>query len=266
MKWSMLFLSLLFSCSAFAEFDETQIQVPINESNEEILFGTTCRSRDHWDICFSINLLDQRKMRSFKFMNTGGNPTVPQSGVMIGRDYEFNFEGLARSDMSLLVWDSPDENESHGHLKLMYFFPRDIMPAIRFDDSQGLKTLVVTLPTREEVVFNESTHEVISGALSEAPVKQTSGGHAVAPSVNYIGKGVVVEASALANWPVGFTGDRASKMVLIKKTGHKNCIVPGKELFYTDESKGGNVFFNKKYINDKTFDSYVQNRCGFSIY
>lgn len=266
MKKSIVLFFLLFSTAAMAEFDETQIQAPIKESNEEILHGSACNSREHWDICFSINPDDVRTMRSFKFSNVGINPTVPSEGFSVGRDYEFNFEGLARSDMSLLVWDSPDENESHGHLKLMYFFPREIMPAIRFDDSQGLSTLVVTLPTREEVIFNQKTHEVISGALSEAPIKQTSSGHAVAPAVNYKGRGVVVEASAQADWPVGFTGDRASKTVLIKKTGYKNCIVPGKELFYTDSSKGGNVFFSKKYITDAAFDSYVQGRCGFSIY
>ncbi len=262
-----LFISTAISTAAFAEFDETQIQAPIKESNEEILYGSTCRSREHWDICFSVNPQNERTMKSFKFTNVGGNPTVPQEGgFMVGREFDFGFEGLARSDMNLLIWDAPDENESHGHLKIMYFFPREIMPAIRFDNSQGVNTLIVTLPTREEVVFSADTHEVISGALTEAPIKQTSTGHATAPAVNYKGRGVVVEASALADWPVGFEGDRASKTVLIKKVGQKNCIVPGKELFYTDHSKGGNVFFNKKYITDAAFDSYVQSRCGFSIY
>jgi len=97
-------------------------------------------------------------------------------------------------------------------------------------------------------------------------MKQTGSGHAVAPGIQYKGRGVVVEASALADWPVGFEGDRASKTVLLKKMGFKNCVVPGRELFYTDHTRGGNVFFNKKYISDAAFDSYVQNRCGFSIY
>lgn len=264
------FLSFYFlvPSSVYADFDETQIQKPINESNEEILFSSSCRTREHgfWDVCYSVNPQNEKLMRSFKFSNSGVNETVPNSGFMIGRDFEFNFEGLARSDMSLLVWDSPDQNESHGHLKIMYFFPRDILPAIRFDDSQGVNYLIVTLPTREEVIFDEKSHQVVAGVLNEAPIKQTSGGPATAPAVQYQGTGVVVEATALADWPVGFEGEKAAKTVLIKKKGHKFCVVPGKELFYTDHKKGGNVFFNKKYLTDKAFDSYVQNRCGFSIY
>ena len=265
MKHSVFLLLLnLLTFNAFAEFNETQIQYPIKESNEEILYGSSCRTREHqlWDVCFSINPQGAKLMRSFKFSNYGENDIVPNSGFGVGREFEFNFEGLARSDMSLLVWDSPDQSESHAHLKLLTFFPREVMPAIRYYQDANSDVIIVTLPTREEVIFNGKTREVISGALKEGPMKQTATGHALAPDVQYQGRGVVIEASALADWPVGV----AQRIATIKKAGFKSCLVPISELWFTDHGKGGNVFFNKKLISDSAFDQWLKKRCAFSIY
>lgn len=265
-------LMALISASAFAgelpEFDETLIRSPINELNEITLYGGGCNTRKHlrWDMCYSIDRQDNYTPRSFQFTNEGGNASVPNEGIYVGRSFEFNFEGMARSDMSLMIWDSPDEYENHGHLKLLTFFPRDVMPAIRYESDSEKDILIVTLPTREEVIFNGKTREIISGALTEGPMKQTSSGAATAPNVQYAGSGVVVEASALADWPVGFEGEASAKTVTIKKKGEKTCFVPGKDLWYTDHSKGGNVFFNKSLYTNAAFDTYVKKKCGFSIY
>jgi len=268
MKNPIALLLLLASTAAFAEFDETLIQEPIKESNEAILFGGGCRTRDHerWDMCYSIDRNNVYTPRSFQLANDGGNASVPNSGFSVSRSFEFNFEDLARSDMSLMIWDSPDETESHGHLKLMTFFPRDIMPAIRYESDADKDIVIVSLPTREEVIFNGKTREIISGALTEGPMKQASSGAALVPDIQYAGSGVVVEASALANWPVGFEGEASAKYVTIKKKGQKTCSVLGKDLWYTDHSKGGNVFFNKKLYSNDAFDAYVKKNCGFSIY
>lgn len=264
-------LMFLISTSTIAqvlEFDETLIQAPIFESNEEVLYGGGCRTRDHlrWDMCYSINPEKEYTPRNFKFQNYGPNKIVTNTGFSMGRSFEFKFEGMARSDMGLMIWDSPDEYESHAHIKLMTFFPRDIMPAIRYESDSEKDILIVTLPTREEVIFNGKTREVISGVFSEGPIRQTSSGAATSPDVQYTGAGVVIEASAVANWPVGFEGEASAKTVSIKKRGHKTCYVPGKDLWYTDRSKGGNVFFNKKLYSNEAFDSYVKKNCKFSIY
>jgi hypothetical protein len=265
-KSLVLFLAFIFSVKAFADFDETIIQQPPKESDEEILYSSLCKTRQHghWDVCYGVNEKDEQLMRSFKFSNLGGNKTVPMSGFSIRRDFEFSFEGLARSDMNLLIWDAPDEMVNHIHLKIMYFFPRLILPAIRFDESNS--TNIVTLPTREEVVFNNKTNEVLSGVLTEGSLKQNSSGAAVAPNIQYNGTGVVVEADAQADWPVGIESVNTARNVSIKKKGFKTCLVPNKELFYTDDNKGGNVFINKKYISDAAFDTFLKSRCGFSIY
>ena len=261
-------LIFLFSLSAYAEFDETLIQTPIKDSNEAILFAGGCRTQEHlrWDMCYSIDRDNYYTPRSFQFANYGGNASVPNSGYYVSRNFEFNFEDLARSDMSLMIWDSPDDNERHGHLKLMTFFPREIMPAIRYESDSEKDIVIVSLPTREEVVFNGKTYEILSGALSEGPMKQAPNGAALAPDVQYEGSGVVVESSALAGWPVGFEGEASAKYVTIKKKGQKTCNVLGKDLWYTDHNKGGNVFFNKKLYSNDAFDAYVKKNCGFSIY
>nr|BDT28517.1 hypothetical protein BHI3_19830 [Bacteriovorax sp. HI3] len=265
---SIVLLAMLSSVSAYAEFDETLIQAPLKESNEVELNGISCRTRNHnrWDICYDIDRNNNYNETSFKFQNNGVNRIVPMEGFGVGRDFEFQFQDMARSDLGLLVWDSPDEVESHAHLKMMYFFPRNILPAIRYESDAEKDLVIVTLPTEEEVVFNGKTKEIISGALTEGPIKQTSNGTAIAPDVQYNGKGVVVEAAAVADWPVGFEGDKASKIVSVKKKGQKTCLIPGKELWFTDHSKGGNVFFNKKLISNEAFDKFLKGRCGFGIY
>lgn len=268
MKTTLLSFLLSLSLNASAEHDETLIQPPVKESNEVSLYATSCRTRSHlrWDVCYSVDRDDNYRMTSFKFRNAGINKIVPMEGFGVGRDYEFQFEDLARSDMGLLLWDAPDEIESHAHLKIMVFFPRDIMPAVRYESDAQKDTVTVTLPTGEEVIFNGKTKEVISGVLSEGPIKQKADGSAIAPDVEYTGSGVVVEATALADWPVGYMEQMASKIVSIKKKGYKTCQVPGKELWYTDHTKGGNVLFNKKLMANDAFDAYVNKRCGFSIY
>lgn len=268
MTKSIALMMLVISASAFAEFDETLIQAPIKESNEAILFAGGCTTKDHlrWDMCYSIDRDYVYTPRSFQFANDGGNAAVPNTGFSVSRSFEFNFEDMARSDMGLMIWDSPDENESHGHLKLMTFFPRDIMPAIRYEADADKDIVIVTLPTREEVIFNGKTREIISGALTEGPMRQTISGAATAPDIQYAGSGVVVEASSLASWPVGFEGEASAKYVTIKKKDHKTCSVLGRDLWYTDHSKGGNVFFNKKLYANDAFDAYVKKNCGFSIY
>lgn len=262
--------SLLYSAfsigSVITDYDETKIQAPIRESNEEELRPTICRTREHlkWDYCTSLYPDGSEQMRHFIFTNFGENKIVPNSGFGIGRDFKFQFQGLARSDLNLLIWDMPDEDDRHGHLKIMMFFPRLVMPAIRFDDSKDV--LVVTLPTKEEVIFNAKTKEVIGGVFSEFPMDQDDEGYAINPKVVYTGSGVVLEASRIADYPVGFKGSEGkNNIATIRKKGFSDCKIPAAELWYTDREKRGNVFFNKKYVSDEGFNKLLKEKCKFSL-
>lgn len=249
--------------------DETKIQAPLFDSNEERLETTVCRTRDHlrWDYCSTRYQNGEEQMKNFKFTNWGENKIVPKAAFGVGRDFEFQFEGFARSDLGLLIWDMPDEYESHGHLKLMMFFPRTVMPAIRYVSDAEKDWVIVTLPTKEEVVFNGKSYEVISGVLNEFPIKQDSNGAALSPGLVYTGSGVVVEANRLADYPVGLAAQQGkNNSATIRKKGFKDCKIPVKDLWYTDDSKGGNVFFNKKYVTDAAFDKLLKQKCKFSMY
>lgn len=269
------FLLASFLCAGLAhaavikDYDETLIQAPFTDSNLESLESTICRTRDHlhWDVCSSRYANGEEQMKNFKFTNWGENPIVPNAGFGVGREFEFQFEGFARSDLGLLIWDMPDETESHGHLKLMMFFPRTVMPAIRYTTENNEDRVIVTLPTKEEVIFNSKSKEVIGGVFKELPIKQDSDGAALNPGIIYTGPNVVVEADRLNDYPVGLSAQNGkNNLATISKKGFKDCKIPVKELWYTDEAKGGNVFFNKKYVTDLAFDKLLKQKCKFSMY
>lgn len=268
MKFFLILSSFILSPLAFSQFDETKIQIPVRDSNEQGLQSTICResSNGPWNLCSILFDNNDEMEKSFSFTNTGENKIVPKSGFGVGRSYEFMFEDFARSDLSLLVWDMPDEVESHGHLKMMMFFPREILPAIRYESVEQKDLMIVTLPTREEVVFDANTREVISGVFKESPIAQDSEGNGLNPSVVYTGKGVAVEADRLNDYPVGISKSGKNNTATITKAGFKPCKIPAKNLWYTDNNKGGNVFFNKDYVTDEAFDKLLKKKCKFSMY
>ncbi len=269
---SLIFFSLGLTTIAqskiITDYDETLIQSPLTDSNEEMLLNTVCRSRDHlrWDYCSDQYDNNEEQMKSFKFINEGENRIVQKSGIGIGREFEFLFQGFARSDLGLLVWDTPDETISHGHLKLMMFFPRLIIPAIRYISDSKKDLVIVTLPNKEEVIFNGKSKEVVGGVLLEEPIKQDNEGNAFNPDLKYTGSGVVVEADRLNDYPVGLAAQSKMNYATVRKKGFKDCKILVKDLWYTDENKGGNIFFNKKYVTDAAFDKLIKQRCKFSIY
>lgn len=250
------------------DFDETKIQIPFVDSNEEILINSVCRTRENsgWDYCSTRYENGEEQMKSFRFTNWGENRIIPKKGFNISRDIKFMFEGFARSDLGMLIWDMPDEIESHGHLKLMMFFPRYIMPAIRHSLNFKNNSLIVTLPNKEEIIFDSKSKEVIGGVIKEGPIKQDQNGNAIKPDFVYAGTGVVLEANRLNDYPVGFKAQSKNNLATIKKKGHKDCQISVKNLWYTDDNKGGNVFFNKKYVTDESFDQLLREKCHFSMY
>lgn len=266
----MIILKILILSLAFADFDETLLQAPKKDSDTESIYAVICRTRTHlrWDICSSLRPDNSESVKSFKFSNMGENKIVKKSGFGIGRDFEFLFEDQARSDLGLLIWDMPDQKESHGHLKLMMFFPRTYLPKASYYADDNKDTITVMLPNGEDVIFNGKTKEIIGGVLSEAPMEQDKEGNAIEPQVNYSGAGVVLWAHAINDYPVGLSPKEllANKKAYIKKAGKKLCIVNANELWYTDDSLGGNILFNKKYVTDLAFDRFTKNKCGFSIY
>lgn len=270
--FNLLTAVLLKSSLAFGEFDETLIQPPLKESNQVALFGRGCRNKKDqiWNSCYTIDKNENQTPASFSFMNRGPNKIVQNEGFMVGRDFEFMYEDTARSDMGILIWDFPNDTTSMSHLKMMFFFPREILPSIRHEMDSTKDTLIVTLPNYEEVIFDGKTFEVLSGVLKEGPIRVNANEYAFAPDLTYTGDGVVIEASAQADWPVGLMDKRQLiqkvKYATIKKRGHKDCKIKASELWYTDKNLNNNVLFRKNLYSNEAFNQFSIKKCGFSIY
>ncbi|MBI2358163.1 MAG: hypothetical protein HYV04_04530, partial [Deltaproteobacteria bacterium] len=185
--------------------------------------------------------------------------------LFFARDFQFRFDDRARQDIHFFVSDwAPSRDRQFRLSELMnsviLFFPRNYLPAIVGSGARS----IVTLPTGEEVEFDASTHEVLGGVLSEAPV-DLNGDKAARkfPAIHYIGKGVVVRANArgrdprLGTMATITTGTPASDC---QGTGCKSqCRVPARELW---EQKGAVRF---QFSTDEEFDRYLLSRCGFGV-
>lgn len=206
----------------------------------------------------------------FEFSNPGGNRILlprrePVKNQFFTRDFQFRFDDRARQDIHLLISDWVASRDRLFRLSelmntVMLFFPRAVLPAIVDAQSRN----VVTLPTGEEVEFDALTHEIVAGALREAPVDLNPDRAARKfPEVGYHGKGITVRADARGNDPrIGTTA--------VISTGSppagcehgaacSRCEIPAKDLW---EQSGAARF---KFANDRDFERFLTSRCGFHV-
>jgi hypothetical protein len=204
----------------------------------------------------------------FDFSNRGGNRILPErynidKNLFFTRDFQFRFDDRARQDIHLSVTDWTASRDRQFRLSelmnsVLHFFPRKYVPAIAAVGDRS----IVTLPTGERVEFDAETHEVLSGALAEAPVDlnpdRTKRHFA---GIDYVGKGLVVRADARGTDPrLGTTATIVASEPGCAGGGCKKlCRVASKELW---EQKGAVRF---KFATDEEFDRYLQSRCGFGI-
>lgn len=243
--------------------------------NELPILPTLCISKEKglWDLCFSVikdaDRIQDRELRakSIKLRNQGGNPTFPQTGWMVGRDFEFNFEDIAQSDLNMIVWDMPDDYDSNGHMMMMMtFIPRQVIPSVRYE---SLNKIIVTLPTSEEITFDARTKEIIGGVITEGKVATDSSGRALRPSMKYTGKGLAIVASRVGNFPVGDelvdtqrTARNKADIIYNQKT---ICQLPVKDLWFTDYAKKGQVLLRPEFSTDKALIEYIEKKCKTKI-
>lgn len=269
-------ISTLLTTQTYANFnyDETISTNPEKVQNELPILPTLCVSKEKglWDLCFSVikdaDEIEERELRakSIKLRNQGGNPTFPQTGWMVGRDFEFNFEDIAQSDLNMIVWDMPDDYDSNGHMMMMTFIPRQVIPSVRYESLNKIK---VTLPTSEEITFDARTKEIIGGVITEGKVATDSGGRALRPSMKYTGKGLAIVASRVGNFPVGDelvgtqrTARNKADIIYNQKT---ICQLPVKDLWFTDYSKKGQVLLRPEFATDKALIEYIEKKCKTKI-
>lgn len=206
----------------------------------------------------------------FEFSNHGGNRILPPrrdaaKNQFFTRDFQFRFDDRARQDIYLLVTDWTPSRDRQFRLSelmnsVMLFFPRSFLPAIVNHNGRNL----VTLPTGEEVEFDAHSHEIVGGALFEAPVDLNADRNLRKyPAVLYKGKGISVRADARGADPRIGT---VATITLNPRAGTcdgsiscSQCQVPARELW--DQS--GALRF--KFPTDEEFDRFLQARCQFGL-
>lgn len=212
----------------------------------------------------------QGQIVGFEFSNHGGNPILAPrrdatKNQFFTRDFQFRFDDRARQDIHLMISDWVPSRDRVFRLSelmnsLMHFFPRNYLPAIV---NAGARN-IVTLPTGEEVEFDADSKIIRGGVFSEAPVDlSTERNGRKFPSVNYLGKGIVVRADARGADPrLGASAIIATGVPQAgcdKPGGCGQCEVPSKELW----EQSGAVRF--KFHTDQDFDRYLITRCAFGL-
>ena len=242
------------SVEPFREMATSALQTYYSQSTE---FG--------WE---QIRLLDSDRVEGFFISNDGPNNIVKSSEPGLGRLIKFAYPDRARSDIKLVISDSPDGKTSHETISVMLFFPRIILPSIKKIGEE----LEVTLPNKEIIRFNAKTHEVSGGVFEEGPIAQRTNGKAFPPNIKYTGNGVMIRADKSGDLPYGDielpNGKPAPSIstATVSKKGFKDCKIPSKDLWYTDHQKKGIIFIKPNLASDEGMDAFIKKKCAFSLY
>ena len=246
-------------------FKETDYVEPFRETPRTLTdYYPSCKTvrSQPWETCDYKGAIEE-----FKLSNGGPNKIVTANEYYINRTFQFQFDDRARSDMKMLVVDSPDDTTSHTTYSIMLFFPRSVLPSIK----QVGNELHVTLPNKEIVKYDVKTKEVIGGVFTEGKMAQGGNKKALPAAVKYTGNGVMIRADKSGDLPYGDIEDRNGKpapsitTATVSKKGFKDCKIPSKDIWYTDYNKK-TVLIKPELANDSGLDSFIKKKCGFSLF
>jgi hypothetical protein len=211
-------------------------------------------------------LLPEGQYEAFMLANRGKNVIVNAEDS--SRDYEFEFDELARQNISMMISDSPNGTVSHTMHSHFMFFPRKYLPHAEVNK----KEVTVTLPTGEHVVFAESG-EIIDGVFEEGPVdigpdrfKRTYA------DLKYQGKGILLRANARGQMPqqgqfesakidMEYGIKNSAEVLIINGTTGQRCRRPKIDFWLPDDVSP--ILF--KFPTDAEFDVYLKANCHFGI-
>jgi len=220
----------------------------------------------------------------FKLTNEGDNAIVMKgcapdndepNRCQATRDFDFDFKDQANQNMQLQITDIPTDFTSHMMLSNFYFFPRKVLPHFRYSEDKS--TIIVTIPTGEEVIFDAITKEIIGGVFEEGPIDFNSSRHARKfANIRYKGFGVVLRVNARGQSPElgqfnrrtisGDYGNNGGAKVLIYKYNAESdsittCNRDKKHMWPQIDQNP--IPFN--FATDASFDAYIQKYCGFGF-
>lgn len=223
------------------------------------------------------------KVFGFNFKNEGGNETVPlgcasdadSNDCQAAREYEFRFKDQATQNIALLVTDLPIDKLSSMMHSWFYFFPRKVIPHVKF--SEDNTQIILTLPTNEKVVFDAVSKQIISGVLEEEVIDLGPSRHTRKfPLLRYKGYGTVLRINArgqdarLGNWNrnkiSGDFGNTGAQGVMIyqfdSQTQKQRVCHASKKDFWPQEDINPIPF---KYYSDNDFAAYLKSHCSFNL-
>jgi hypothetical protein len=202
----------------------------------------------------------------FSFVNVGENRII--QGRNASRTFNFEYPEHARQNIALLIDDAPNDTVSQTMHSYFMLFPRKQLPTLE----QKGKTLDVTLPTGEKMIFHKESKEIIGGVFHEGHLDKTSDKFKRSyPDLRYQGRGVILRVNARGQSPQlaegpnqidGEFGNRGSKEVLIiNGTTGERCRRPKTDFW--DNMDVSPIEF--KFPTDEAFEIYLQNHCHFGL-
>lgn len=206
----------------------------------------------------------------FSIDNTGDNSIVNSTSFPYSfRNFSFEYPEQARQNIAMQVDDAPNETVSHTMHSIFMFFPRKNLPYVTFKD----KTLTVTLPNGEKMIFDADSKEIKGGVFLEGPVDISKDRFKRKyPDLSYQGKGIVLRVNARGQSPqlgefektkidmnYGQVGS-VDVLIMNGSTGQR-CRRP-KTDFWEPIDVNPILF---KFPSDEEFDQYLREKCGFGL-
>lgn len=248
-------------------------------SPEIILKTTVAPVKDELDLLNNHNFQsypvgDVRSLNNltdgFSIENSGDNRIVDATrNPYSQRVFNFDYPEQARQNLSLEVYDAPNDTVSHTMHSIFWIFPRNNVHLVE----QRASTIEVTLPNGEKMVFHKDSKEIVDGVFTEGPVDVSKDRHKRKyPDLKYQGRGVILRVNARGQSPQlgqfentkidmehGITGS-AEVLILNGQTGQR-CRRP-KTDFWLPLDVSPIEF---KFPTDEEFDIYLRNKCGFGL-
>lgn len=214
----------------------------------------------------------QHSVVGFTFLNDGSATINPVGLKRKGprREYAFHFADRARENIYLAVNDDVKISGRFSHdnmFRELHFFPRKQLPSLEIDSSKHL--LEVTLPTGEEVFFDEESMEVVGGALKEAPIDFNRSRHLRRnPEVRYQGKYLAITVAQRGESPrrAKVWGQRKFAEIHYPAKYSKTCKVSPAHIWDQKPKPGDNdPKLTMLHKSDAELFAMIERRCGWDL-
>lgn len=214
----------------------------------------------------------KRNVVGFAFLNDGSSTINPPGLKRRGprREYAFHFADRARENIYLAINDDVKLSGRFSHdnmFRELHFFPRKQLPALKVDHGRGL--IEVTLPTGEEVLFDQDNMEVVGGALKESPIDFNRSRHLRRnPEVRYQGKFLAITVAQRGEAPrrARVWGQRKMAEVHYPAKYGKTCkLSPGHIWDQKPKPGDSDPKLTMLHKTDAQLFATIERRCGWDL-